>query len=463
MDEEGIYYDKVYHELKEIFLAGVERVNPLNMIKNHVELRDSRLIVRTETDSVELNLDDFDRIVVIGAGKASARMALAIEDILGSRISGGIIAVKRGHSERLNYIRMIEAGHPVPDEKSVEAAREIAKMCVSGDEKTLFINLISGGGSALLCYPFSSDNLSIGLEEKQNTTEILLASGASIQEVNCIRKHISNIKGGRLARLMHPSVSLNLILSDVVGDRLDSIASGLTAPDKTTYEDAMKILERYDIKDKVPPKVYEIIRAGYEGVIPDTPKEGEGVFKNVHNVLIGNNVTALLAAKKMAESLGYNTVVLSSRVVGDVRDAASLYLGIALDGAEYELLGKKPLCVIGGGETTVVLKGKGLGGRNQEMALWFLKGLADNMVKGEDLLGRLYFLSAGTDGNDGPTDAAGAFATLGVLKRANNLKMDIEKYLENNDSYHFFERVDALLKTGPTNTNVCDIQITIVR
>ncbi len=463
METGGIYLERVYQELKEIFWAGVDRVNPLNMVKNHVKLSNERLVVTTETDKVELDLNDFDEIVVVGAGKATAKMALAIEEILGDRISRGLISVKKGHTESLNFIKTVEAGHPVPDENSVRAAKEIAKLCVSGGDRTLFINLISGGGSALLCYPFSSTNLSIGLEEKQKTTQLLLASGASIQEVNCIRKHISNIKGGRLARLMHPAVSLNLILSDVVGDRLDSIASGLTVPDETTYRDAMDILERYGIKDKVPAKVYEIIKAGCDGVISDTPKSGEGIFERVYNVLIGNNVTALLAAKKMAENLGYNTVVLSSRVIGDVRDAASFYLGIALDEAEYELLNKKPSCIIGGGETTVRLKGRGLGGRNQEMSLWFLKGLAENMTKGEDLLKRIYFLSAGTDGNDGPTDAAGAFASLGVLRRAGDLGIGIDEYLVNNDSYHFFERVGALLKTGPTNTNVCDIQVVIVR
>ncbi len=466
------YKNDRYRDLQSIFMAGVERVDPSKMVENHLFLDGDELVFKTEQVEKRFDLKDFRRIVVIGAGKATAKMALGLEKVLGDRIDLGLISVKRGHTEKLKKIETIEAGHPVPDENSVLAAKRIADICASGDENTLFINLISGGGSALLCLPLSVDGGSVGddlesgfsltLEDKQKTTEVLLASGAAIQEVNCIRKHISGIKGGRLAELMYPSVSLNLILSDVVGDRLDAIASGLTAPDETSFREAMNIIEKYAIERDIPPTVYRIIKAGVEGKIPETPKRGDRVFERVHNLLIGNNLSALLAAKNRAIELGYNTIVLSSRVVGDVESVASLYLGIALDESKYNLLGNRPLCIIGGGETTVVLKGNGLGGRNQEMALRFLKGIDNNRSEGSEVLNRIYFLSAGSDGNDGPTDAAGAFASLEVLNRAKVMGLEIDSFLINNDSYNFFSRIGALLKTGPTNTNVCDIQVLIV-
>jgi len=449
----------IYGELEQIFKAGVKRVDPALIFKNHIFVEKNMLLIKTETVNEGYDLNKFNSLIVLGAGKATAKMALALEVLLGSRITKGLISVKKGHTENLKKVKVIEAGHPVPDESSVKAAREIADLCRKGDEKTLFINLISGGGSALLSYPYSNSTLELSLGDKQKTTELLLASGASIQEINCIRKHISGIKGGRMAEMMFPSDSINLILSDVVGDRLDSIASGLTVGDETTFKNAVAIVDKYELKDKMPGKVMELLKRGAAGVIPETPKKGDSVFKNVDNILIGSNLAALLAAGESARSLGYNVKLLSSRITGDVRDAALMFLGIGRDIEKHNLLAEKPACIIGGGETTVVLKGKGLGGRNQEMALHFLRGISQNRDDSQSI----YFLSAGTDGNDGPTDAAGAFASFEILREAENLGLDLDKYLENNDSYHFFDRVKKLLKTGPTNTNVCDLQVMIVK
>ncbi len=455
--------ENIYQDLKEIFFAAVNRVDPYRMIKRQLSVNNNTLSISTERETYNYDLSDFERIIVLGAGKATAKMALAMEELLGERLTEGLISVKGGHTEELSKIRTIEAGHPVPDENSVKAAREIAALARKGNEKTLFINLISGGGSALLSYPLETEKVRLTLKEKQETTKLLLASGADITEVNCIRKHISGIKGGRLAKLMYPAASVNLILSDVVGARLDSIASGLTVGDRTTYQDAFGIIEKYNLTEKVPLNVKELLKLGLEGEIEETPKPEDKLFEKVSNILIGTNLHAIIAAAKRAKALGYNTVTLSSMITGNVREAAGFYLAIAKDISREELLVKKPAAVIAGGETTVVLKGSGLGGRNQEMALWFLKGLSEDAEDTEDARNSgIYFLSAGTDGNDGPTDAAGAFASFQVMERAESINLNYEEYLENNDSYHFFEKTGFLFRTGPTNTNVCDIQVVIV-
>lgn len=449
----------VYNELEQIFTAGVERVNPALIFKDRIFLKQNILFIETETVKERYDLDKYSSIIVLGAGKATAKMASVLESMLGTRITKGLISVKKGYTANLKKIKVIEAGHPVPNEASVEAARAVADLCRKGDQKTLFINLISGGGSALLSYPYADSDFKVSLNDKQKTTELLLASGASIQEMNCIRKHISGIKGGRMAEMMFPADSVNLILSDVVGDRLDSIASGLTVGDETTFQDASSIVDKYGLKEKIPQGVMELLKKGMEGDIPETPKKRDPVFKNVKNILIGTNLAALLAAGEKARSFGYNVQLLTSRIIGDVKDAALIFLGIGQDIGMHNLLAEKPACIIGGGETTVVLKGNGLGGRNQEMALNFLKVISDAR---DDSQG-IYFLSAGTDGNDGPTDAAGAFASLEILKEAEKSGLDLEEYLKNNDSYRFFEKLNRLLKTGPTGTNVCDLQVMIVK
>lgn len=448
--------------VREIFAAAIRRVDPDAMIRTVMGRTDETLTVRTEQDMVTLDLSSFTRIVVVGAGKASARMARAVESILGDRIDSGVIAVKPGHTEDLSRIEIIEAGHPVPDEGSVAAGRRIAAILDAADEKTLIMCLISGGGSALLTLPYDAQPHSITLGQMQATTQDLLASGADIREVNTIRKHLSAIKGGRAAARAYPATMVSLILSDVVGDDLSSIASGLTSPDPGTFADALGIVEHYGIVDTVPERVVRLLRAGAAGEVPDTPKAGDRVFERTRNILIGTNAQALIAARNRAAELGFNPIVLSSRIEGEAREVARFYAAIARDLVRFEgdaavTPVALPACIIGGGETTVTLHGDGLGGRNQEMALAFLARVA-----GTDGAERITFFSGGTDGNDGPTDAAGGWADADAVARLAEAGLDVSAYLSNNDAYHLLEAIGALEKTGPTNTNVCDIQIVVV-
>jgi hydroxypyruvate reductase len=451
-----------YRDLERIFHAGVKRVNPRKLITAGFHLQDDLLSIQSQSGTLSVDLREFHRIVVLGAGKASAAMAAGLEQVLGERISTGLVVVKYGHTEELKRIRLIEAGHPLPDEQGARGAEVVAELAHGADEKTLVVNLISGGGSAILPAPFRGEGraggITLSLEEKHRVTQVLLACGATIQEFNCIRKHISALKGGRLAALLHPARSLNLILSDVVGDRLDTIASGLTVADETTYAQALSIIRKYGIEDQLPSKVVDLLRRGADGEFPETPKPGDPVFAGVSNVLLGTNYTALSAAAVEAEQLGYFPVVLSSRVVGEAREVAKVLAAIALDMRALDLLAKKPACLLCGGETTVTLRGKGMGGRNQELALSFLQEIASSEEAGQGI----YFLSAATDGNDGPTDAAGAFASMDIVEKSRSRELSISRYLEQNDSYHFYDAVHGLLKTGPTNTNVCDLQICLI-
>ncbi len=449
-------------ELRKIFLAAVSRVNPQSMITERMSVTGESLSVATGADQFQVHLAKFDRIMVLGAGKAAAKMAAGVKTVLGNRITGGLIAVKDSHAENLGNIRTIVAGHPVPDAASMDAANEVAALADGADERTLFITLISGGGSALLCSPMAADGFSLNLEEKQEVTRLLLACGATIQEVNCVRKHLSGIKGGRLAERAYPATSVNLILSDVVGDDLDAIASGLMVPDGTTFADAMRIIERFGIRDRLPRSALQIIEGGMAGKVPDTPKTGNQVFDNVTNLIIGSNAQALDAARSAAQQLGYDVTLLSSQITGEAREIARFYLGIGKDIRKRSMLASPPACIIAGGETTVTIRGTGKGGRNQEMALSFLREIEKQPADSEGL----YFLSAGTDGGDGPTDAAGAFASREILEEAIVSRLSPGEYLERNDAYTFFAALGGptggLLKTGPTDTNVCDIQILLL-
>lgn len=436
--------------LTAIFQAGLDRANPMGMVSSHLRLDGESLAIPQQ--DLRFDLRKFDRIVLLGAGKASARMALAVEGMLGDRISGGVIAVKSGHTERLARCEVLEAGHPVPDASSVRAAGAVAHAAQSADERTLVIGLYSGGGSAILCSPDGLD-----LAEKQAVTRALLASGATIHELNCVRKHLSGIKGGRLARLLYPATSVNLILSDVVGDDLGVIASGPTSPDQSTYADALEVLRHRAVADKVPRAAIAALEAGAAGRIPESPKAGDPALQRCHNVLIGSNRASALAAADKARELGYRTMVLTSRLEGEAREMARLFLALGRDCRASGLPIEAPACIIAGGETTVLVRGTGKGGRNQELALAYLSGLESAAQDAGACL-----LSASTDGSDGPTDAAGAFASYEILREARLRGLDPRAYLENNDSYTFFDRVGRLLRTGPTNTNVCDLQILIV-
>lgn len=443
--------------LERIYRAGLDPVRPDRLIRNGVTVTGRRL--RVAGWDGQIDLDTVRRIVVIGAGKASASMALALEDLLGDRIAGGTIATKAGHGEPLTRIDVIESGHPVPDEESRRAAHAIARHCRDADAGTLVIGLISGGGSALLAAPLETggDQPGLDLDDKKRVTELLLACGATIQEMNCVRKHLSQVKGGRLAALIHPARSLNLILSDVTGDRLDTIASGLTAADATTYADALAITDRYGVTAALPAPARRVLEAGRDGRLPETPKPGAAELAGVQNILLGNNLTALDAARAEAGALGWPTLALSSQIVGEAREVAKVYLAIGSDVARHGVAAAAPCCVIGGGETTVTLRGDGAGGRSQEMALAFLTESADHPERG-----RLHFLAASTDGTDGPTDATGAFADPAVYDAARHLGLSPRQYLDRNDSYTFFDRAGGLLRTGPTRTNVGDLQVLLI-
>lgn len=448
--------------LEAIFKAGLRRVDPYQMLMDHVRLNGSIFSVNIGNERLEIDLKEYRRILIIGAGKATAPMAKAIETILGDFLTGGVISVKYGHTEQLQKIEIIEAGHPVPDENGVAAAEKIIGLADGGDETTLILSLMSGGGSALLPLPVrrqvSGRGIILTLDDKQKTTTLLLSCGADIEEINCIRKHLSSIKGGHLLARMAPSRSVNFILSDVVGDNLSSIASGATCADPTTFADAMDILRKYEIEEKVPSPVRELLECGIRGEIPETLKVGNPDIDLTTNILIGTNLQALNAAAAEAKNRGFQVIRLTSRIGGEAREVAKSLADIAIDCAANGTVAVPPVCIMSGGEPVVRLRGTGKGGRNQEMALAFLL----EMVRNRELCQSLTFLAASTDGNDGPTDAAGAFADLAIINTADEIGLNPVSYLNNNDSYHFFQSCDGLLKTGPTNTNVCDLHISLV-
>ncbi|MFN7542549.1 MAG: glycerate kinase [Acidobacteriota bacterium] len=392
------------------------------------------------------------RVFVVGAGKAALAMARAAEKVLGPRIEAGVVVTKYGHGGKLKRVRVLEAAHPVPDEAGLAAAREVAEICATAAEGDLVLCLISGGASALLPYPVSG----IKLEEKQQTTQLLLACGATIHELNCVRKHLSAIKGGQLAHIVWPARLETFILSDVIGDPLDVIGSGPTVPDTTTFADAWEILYRYRLTDKLPPSVRLHLEQGVNREIPETPKPGDRIFARVRNHLVGSNRLSLYAARDQARQLGYRVLLLSTSLDGEAREAAKTYAAIAREVRASGHPARPPLAVLCGGETTVQLSHHhGLGGRNQEMALAAALGI-------DGLPGTL-FLAAGTDGTDGPTEAAGAFATGSTLARARQIEFDPEEFLARNDSYHFFKPLGDLLVTGPTGTNVMDLYLMLLR
>jgi len=445
-------------DAEAIFRAGLDRVDPLAMMQRVLTLDGDVLRVTTETECHVYDLAGYRRIFVLGMGKASGRMALGLERILGERITAGVVAVKEGYLETLSRIRLLEAAHPVPDARGEAAAREVLAMARQAGPDDLVIVLVSGGGSAILAAPLDLPGLPLTLADKQAATRALLACGAGIHEINCVRKKLSAVKGGRLAAAIAPADCLGLLLSDVVGDDLDVIASGPTVPDSTCGADALAVVERYGVGETIGKNVLAVLSAVAAGRAPETPKVGDPVFEHVRTVLIGTNYQALLAARDKAADLGYATLVLTSHLAGESREMANLFLGVAKDIAEYAMPLPRPACLIAGGETTVTLRGPGKGGRNQEMALAFLAGLAGEPRNAEEAV----FLAASTDGSDGPTDATGAFASLAILRQGQGLGLDPRAYLAANDAYHYFEAVGRLLKTGPTNTNVCDVKVLLV-
>lgn len=436
--------------LREIFGAAINAASPYNAL--HKKLRvaptGKRLLLKAGHTSIDLN--KFKRIFVVGGGKAVCPMARAVEELLGNRLTGGLVVTKYGHSQPLKKIRAIEAGHPLPDKFGVEGAEEILRIAAHAGEDDLLIVLLTGGASALLPAPA----FGLSLKDKQKASKLLINSGASIDEINTVRKHLSLIKGGHLARTSRPASVLTLIVSDVVGNNLSSIASGPTAPDPSTYADALRIIKTYKLAKEMPEKAMDILRQGTKGALPETPKPIDALFENTSNIIIADNLSALQAAGKKGRAFGLRPVVLSSSVTGNTRETAVFFASVLKEIKNSGNPVKPPACVLMGGETTLKVTGKGLGGRNQEFALALVAALKS--APG------IYALSAGTDGTDGPTEAAGAYALPDTLQRAQMLGLDPARHLAQNDSYHFFKSVDGLFITGPTGTNVMDMVIGIV-
>ncbi len=432
--------------------AALDAVDPAVAIRRHVRREDGDLVVADR----RYTLGNYTRVFVIGGGKAAAPMAGALVRILGKRLTQGVLVTKYGHaldvegpSSPLHHhsarIRFVEAGHPVPDQSSVEGAQAVADLAMQATSRDLVICLISGGGSALLTLPVPG----LTLGDLQKLTDSLLRSGATINELNTVRKHCSQLKGGNLAQLAAPADVVTLVLSDVVGDPLDVIASGPTVPDPTTVSDAQDVLERYDILGAGDPRSF----------LQETPKPGDAAFERVHHVIVGSNRQGAKAAVREARSLGFDSWLLSTYIEGEAREvakvAAGLAKGVRVDGDPVA----PPACLVWGGETTVTVRGDGKGGRNQELALAAALAL--------DGWSHILIMALATDGTDGPTDAAGAVATGDTIRRARELGLDPWAALEGNDSYHFFQALDdgrqgGLIRTGATGTNVNDLLFLLV-
>ena len=390
------------------------------------------------------------RVLVVGAGKASGAMAAAVEEAWGDRVTGGVVAVKDGYTARTRKIRLVEAGHPVPDERGAAAAREIRAVAESAGAEDLLLVLVSGGGSALTPAPVPP----ITLADKQALTRLLLAAGATINQLNAVRKHCSLLKGGQLARAAAPARVDALLLSDVVGDPLDVIASGPTTPDVSTFAEASAILEHFDLKTRTPRSILERLERGARGEVSETPKPGDAIFTGVRNTVIGNNTLVVEAAAARARALGFAPHVLTRAFEGEAREAAGQLVEMARNITTGRGPVGPPACVIAGGETTVTIKGKGRGGRCQEFALaaaLAMDGMRDVVI-----------LAAGTDGSDGPTDAAGALADGESAERARARGLDPAGRLADNDSHPVFATLGDLVVTGPTNTNLLDLYLLLV-
>jgi glycerate 2-kinase len=424
-----------------VMRAALAAVDPAQAVRNALRLEGETLLL----GETRYDLRRFARVLVVGAGKASAPMARAVEELLGDRIAAGLVNVKYGYTDQTQRIRLREAAHPLPDESGLAGTREIVELLAGAGEDDLVLCLISGGGSALMMLPESG----ITLVDYQALTQALLRSGATINQINTIRKHIEQVKGGRLAQVAAPATVATLILSDVVGNPLDFIASGPTVPDTTTFADALDVLKQFDLLDAIPAPVREWLERGARGDIPETPKPGDPLFERVSTVVVGSNDIAAEAALAEARRLGFEALLLTTYLEGEAREigklAAALAKELVLRGAPL----RPPACLILGGETTVTVRGQGKGGRNQEIAL--SAGLA---MQG---LERALVVGLATDGSDGPVDASGGFADGRSAERGRQVGMDPRDYLADNDAFTYLTATGDILVTGPTNTNVNDL------
>ena len=429
--------------VERIMDAALQAVEPGGAVSRYLQRDGDRLSVQGQ----EYDLSQYRRVWIVGAGKASAPMAEAAVEIVGDDHAGGLVIVKEGHTDvsQIGKVSIAEAGHPIPDERGVRNTQELMSLLEETREDDLVIGLISGGGSALMTAP----DQGLTLADVQQLTSALLACGATIYEINALRKHLDRVKGGGLAEAAAPAALVTLILSDVIGDPLDVIASGPTAPDGSTFQDAVDVLDKYEIREEVPQAIFDHLQRGLQGELPETPKPGDALFSNVQNVIVGSNLQAAQAALSQAEAEGFHTLLLTTSLQGEARHAGRFLAAIAQQIVATGQPLPRPACIVVGGETTVTLRGDGLGGRNQELVLAAVEDVAG--------LPDVALVTLATDGDDGPTDAAGAVVTGETLSRAREAGLDPAQFLTNNDSYHFFAPLDDLLRPGPTQTNVNDL------
>ncbi len=428
--------------LARLFRAGLQAVDPYAAVCRQVRIRRWQLTIGSQ----HYSLKQVNRIVVVGAGKASARMAQALEHQLGKRIDTGLVVVKYGHAAPTGIIRIVEAGHPIPDAAGLQATRKIMALIKTLTTDDLLIVLLSGGASSLLPAPASG----IGLKDKQQTTKQLLRSGATIQEINAVRKHLSYVKGGQLAAATAARVA-SVILSDVIGNDLGSIGSGPTAPDPTTFQEAWEIVERYGVSRMIPVSARRRLEMGMKNSVAETPKPRAPLFRRVDNILVGDNQAAVDAVVESAKRQGLRTLVLSTTLTGEARELAKMFGAVAREIAARGRPIQRPCCVIAGGEPTVTIRGEGKGGRAQEFAL-----AAAGEIAG---LSNVWVAGFATDGTDGPTSVAGAVVDGQTVARARRGKLNLSRALQDNDAYPFFEKLHGHIVTGPTGTNVNDLYL----
>jgi len=425
--------------------AALDAVDPAKAVKRHLHRDGTQLTL----DNRAYDLAEFERVLLIGFGKASLPMGESTAKILGKYLSKGILTTKTDRRDLITQfppnVKILQGSHPIPDQRSIEGAQQTVDLLSTTTKKDLVIFLISGGGSSLLTLPVAE----ISLKDIQDLTGMLLACGATINEINCLRKHLSQVKGGQLVRWATPAQAASLILSDVVGDPLDVIASGPLVPDPTTYKDALAILQKYKIAGNIPAPIKEHLHRGADGRLPDTPKAGDPVFDQVQNAIIGNNYMAAKAAIMQAEAEGFNTLLLTTSLQGEARVVGQMLAAVLRQVVLTREPIPRPVCILTGGETTVTIQGNGKGGRNQELALATVAELAG--------LPDLMLITLATDGIDGPTDAAGAVVTGETLSRAQFSGLEPAEFLARNASYAFFDPLGDLLKPGSTQTNVNDL------
>ena len=441
----GVKQPRVRMLLGQMLTSALTAVNPCEAVRRAVRRKGRTLQVGEH----RYDLARYKRLFAVGAGKASARMALALEQRLGTRLSGGVVVVKYGHGAPTSVIDIREAGHPIPDLAGQQATDQILVLLDQLTADDLAFVLLSGGASSLLPAPAPG----VALADKQRATALLLYSGATIHEINTIRKHLSVMKGGRMAAATRAHL-VTLILSDVLGDDLGTIGSGPTAPDGTTYAEAIQILRRYGIWNKVPTPVRSHLLKGRRGAYPESPKPGARMFRRVQNQIIGNNQAAVDTVARVAKQSGLHPLILSTSLQGEAREVAKCFGAMAHEIVTTGRPIRRPACLIAGGELTVTVRGQGQGGRAQEFALAAAREIAG--------LPNVWIAGFGTDGTDGPTDAAGAVVNGQTLARAGRLGVDLTDSLDRNDAYHFFNTVGGLIRTGPTGTNVNDLYLLIV-